>query len=91
MVCEQYQREHPDRVMWPAGCGSKPRWSQADAAFLGKATNAAAPHGGEPTFDHSVFTIDCEEREDYHGNNYHNPKRTELREAAEAGKEGREG
>ena len=84
MVCDQYKREHPDRVMWPAGMGCKPRWSQADAAFLGKPTDAAAPDTGEPTWDDSVFVIECEEREDYHGSNPHNPNRAALREAASA-------
>ena len=79
MVCEQYQRENPTRVMWPSGVGSKPQWSKADAAFLGKGAATDAPESGEPTFDDSVFCIDCTEREDYHGNNPHNPDGPRLR------------
>lgn len=82
MTCNNYQKANPDRVMWPAGVGSKPRWSQADAAFLGQAPDPAAPEGGEPTFDDSVLVIDCAEREDYHGSNPHNPRREELRAAS---------
>lgn len=86
MVCEQYQRENPTRVMWPAGAGSKPQWSQADAAFLGVAATSDAPADGEPTFDDSVYFVDCAEREDYHGSNRHNPEREAIRTrmAAEA-------
>lgn len=79
MVCEQYQRENPTRVMWPAGSGGKPQWSQADAAFLGATTGAGAPASGEPTFDASVYFVDCAEREDYYGNNPHNPDRDAIR------------
>lgn len=79
MVCEQYQRENPTRVMWPAGAGSKPQWSQADAAFLGVAPAQGAPADGEPTFDDSVYFVDCAEREDYHGSNQHNPEREAIR------------
>ena len=57
MVCEQYQRENPTRVMWPAGAGSKPRWSQRDAAFLGVAAASDAPADGDPTFDDSVYFL----------------------------------
>lgn len=51
-----------DGVHWPAGSGSKPQWSKADAAFLGKRTNPNAPDSGEPTFDDSVFTIESDAR-----------------------------
>jgi hypothetical protein len=44
-------------VHWLSGMGSKPNWSQADAAFLGiQAVAGALPHG-EPTFDDSVYQI----------------------------------
>lgn len=82
MVCEQYQRENPGRVMWPAGCGSKPSWSKQDAAFLGIQADRNAPDSGEPSFDDSVYFIEVAEREDYHGNNPHNPDRERLREEA---------
>ena len=84
MVCDQYQRDNPERVMWPAGTGCKPMWSKADAAFLGKSAGAGAPDNGEPTWDESVFVIDCEEREDYNGSNPHNPNRRALQAEARA-------
>lgn len=64
-VCEAYEDEHPDRVMWPAGFGSAPRWSKADAAFLGVEASQDAPESGEPTFDDTTFQISCAEREAY--------------------------
>lgn len=45
-------------VHWVSGHGSKPNWSQADAAFLGKTAAADAPATGEPTFDDSVYHIE---------------------------------
>lgn len=48
-----------DGVHWPAGSGSMPRWSRADAAFLGKPADGEAPASGEPTFDDTVFYIEC--------------------------------
>ena len=77
IVCGFYEREHPDRVMWPAGCGAKPEWHEPD----------------EPTFDTSVFSIQVSEREDYYGNNEYNPDGERLRreraEQRKAAKEGR--
>lgn len=64
-VCEAYEAEHPDRVMWPAGFGSSPCWSKADAAFLGISADPTAPDGGEPTFDDSTYQISVSEREAY--------------------------
>lgn len=78
MVCEQYQRENPTRVMWAAEHGSKPLWSQADAVFLGRKPGPNAPANGEPSFNDSVFMICCAEREDYYGTNPHNPNREAL-------------
>jgi hypothetical protein len=72
-ICEDYQKANPTRVMWPAGFGSKPKWSQQDAAFLGKTPDPDAPEIGEPTFDDSVFHIEIAEREDLHGTNLNNP------------------
>ena len=90
MVCEKYEREHPTEVMWCAGHGSKPTFSQRDAAFLGEPTDANAPETGEPTFDDSVFQISVACREDYGGQNPHNPERARLQaEAAEARRRGR--
>lgn len=85
MACKQWERENPTMVMWPAGQGSKPLWSKADAAFLGVAATNSAPDSGEPEFDDTVYCIDVEAREDYHGNNPYNPEREKLRaEAVEA-------
>lgn len=49
---------------WISGYGSKPQWSQADAAFLGKTPADDAPLKGEPTWDDSVYHIEttCIER-----------------------------
>lgn len=82
MACKTYEHANPTRVMWPAGVGSRPNWSAADAAFLGHAPTPGAPESGEPTFDDSVFQISCSEREDYHGSNRHNPDGEQLRKAA---------
>lgn len=49
MVCEKYEEEHPDRVMWPAGHGGKMLWREPE----------------EPDVDMSVFAIDVAEREAY--------------------------
>lgn len=62
-VCDKYNADNPDRVMWPFGVGSKPKWSKLDAAFLGKPADPNAPDTGEPTFDDSVFFVECAERE----------------------------
>jgi len=71
MVCKKYQEQNPDRVMWPAGCGSKPLF------------NWMAVSDDEPLpFDNSVYVIECTEREDYHGNNPHNPRAEELQKQA---------
>lgn len=43
---------------WVSGCGAKPMWSQADAAFLGKSVADDAPASGEPTFDESVYHVE---------------------------------
>jgi len=49
MVCGKYEEEHPDRVMWPAGHGSRVLWREPE----------------EPDFDDSVFEISVSEREAY--------------------------
>lgn len=43
---------------WVSGYGSKPLWSQSDAAFLGKTPADDAPASGEPRFDESVYYIE---------------------------------
>jgi len=67
MVCEQYQRENPTMVMWPAGIGSK-------------ITSMGIAAGDEHIdFDDSTLAIDCAAREDYYGDNPSNPDREKLR------------
>ena len=61
-VCKKYEQENPTRVMWPAGHGSKPIFSQTDLAFLGKPPNPDAPKRGEPTWEEDVYQIDVAER-----------------------------
>lgn len=50
-------------AFWPAGYGFKPRWSKQDAAFLGVEADPNAPDSGEPSYDESVFSIECASRE----------------------------
>lgn len=69
MVCAQYQREHPDRVMWPCEMGYAP-------------TRAFFEGGDGPMFDDTTYVIGCHEREDLHGSNPHNPDREALQKAA---------
>ena len=77
MVCEQYQREHPTEVMWPAGYGSK------------MLSNPLAMSDDEPLeFDDSVYSISVAAREDYYGENPHNPERDRLRREADAARKG---
>ncbi|HLP07921.1 MAG TPA: hypothetical protein VK178_07125 [Opitutaceae bacterium] len=64
-VCQKYESEHPDRVMWPMGCGAKINWSQADAAFLGRTAAPGAPAQGEPDHDDSIYEVTVSERERY--------------------------
>lgn len=52
-ICDAYEQENPDRVMWPAGIGDKPM------------SNWLAVEDGEMEFDGSVFQIECCERERY--------------------------
>jgi hypothetical protein len=51
-----------DGIHWVSGYGSKPRWSKADAAFLGKTADENAPETGEPAFDDSIYHIETTER-----------------------------
>jgi len=53
-ICDRYVVAHPDRVMWPAGMGSK------------MTVHPLMLSDDEPIpFDDSVFSIDCAERENY--------------------------
>ena len=49
-------------AFWPSGIGARPNFSKMDARFLGKPVDPDAPETGEPTFDDSVFHIDCAAR-----------------------------
>ena len=71
IVCEQYQRENPTMVMWPAGFGSK------------MLTNPMAMGDDEKMeFDDSCYSIECAAREDYYGENPYNPERDKLKHRA---------
>jgi len=73
MVCKQYEKENPTRVMWAAGHGSKPIWNEPN----------------EPDFDSSVYVIDVSEREDTAGSNKYNPYREKLKAEARKQREER--
>ena len=81
-LCDQFNHANPTMIMWPSSQGARPNWSKQDAAFLGKSTSEDAPDDGEPTFDDSVWQIECTCREDYYGSNPWNPDKDALREAA---------
>lgn len=68
-MCKRYESDNPGRVMWVFGQGQKPRFSQADARFLGRLVDPTAPDTGEPTYDPSVYCVELFEREDLHGRN----------------------
>lgn len=82
MICKKYEADNPTRVMWPAGAGSKPIFSDHDTAFLGiKQTTSGDDvpvKGEEPIFDNSVYQISVSEREDYAGRNPKNPEGKRL-------------
>mgnify|MGYP003471889232 FL=1 len=73
MICEKYQRDNPERVMWPSGHGSRPIWSMGDIAG----------------YEEEVYSIDCAEREDSYGDNPFKPRRAALKQAAKAEREAR--
>lgn len=52
-----------DGVHWLSGHGSRPKWSRADAAFLGTEADPDAPESGEPTFDDAVLHMETTARE----------------------------
>lgn len=86
-LCVRFEEANPTMVMWPAAFGNRPNWSQTDAAFLGRQSALDAPADGDPTFDDSVYQIECYAREDYYGRNPANPDREALRAAAKAEQE----
>ena len=49
-------------VHWLAGMGSKPKFSQADALFLGREPDPDAPENGEPDFDDEVLVFETHAR-----------------------------
>lgn len=51
-ICEDYEKAHPDRVMWPAGVGYK---------MLTNPFMVDDDHLMQ--FDDSVFSVECFERE----------------------------
>ena len=53
-ICREYEKHHPDRVMWPFGMGQK------------MLTNPFMVDDEHPMeFDEGVFEIECAERENY--------------------------
>lgn len=86
MICKKYEADNPTRVMWPAGFGSKPTFSDHDAAFLGIKQTASGDDvpkkGEEPTFDDSIYQISVSERDDFAGRNRHNPDAVKLQREA---------
>lgn len=70
-VCKQYERDHPTEVMWPASYGSK------------MLSNPLAMSDEERIeFDDSIYTIGVCCRDDYYGDNPHNPDRERLQREA---------
>ncbi len=57
LVCEEYEKTHPDRVMWPAGQGNKITYMPM--------TKAEEDAGKHLEFDDSIFAIEVAERENY--------------------------
>jgi hypothetical protein len=79
-ICD---RECPEGwAFWPPGHGSMPNFSQVDAMFLGKPVDPTAPASEEPTWDDSIYQIDCSVRELY-------PEEIEERKARRAAREAR--
>lgn len=56
-ICDRYQTNHPGRIMWPAGIGSKITYMPM--------TREEELAGRHLEFDDSIFAIDCAERADY--------------------------
>ncbi len=53
-ICDRYEGQHPDRVMWPFGIGFK------------MLVHPLKLSDDEPIpFDESVFSVECTERENY--------------------------
>lgn len=74
MACKKWERENPAMTMWVAAHGSK---------MLVHPGMVDEEHPME--FDDSVYVIEVSAREDYTGNNPHNPDRDRLRtEASQA-------
>ena len=56
-ICDRWRDANPDRVMWPAGHGSKITYMPL--------TRAEEEAGRHMEFDDDVYAIDCSERERY--------------------------
>lgn len=55
-ICKEYERNHPDRVMWAAGIGGR------------MLTNPFMVDDEHPMeFDMAVFSVECCERERFEG------------------------
>lgn len=55
-ICNEYERDNPDRVMWPAGVGQK------------MLTNPFMVDDDHPMqFDETTFSVECFERELFEG------------------------
>jgi hypothetical protein len=67
-ICDAYEAEHEDRVMWPAGIGDRPSGIWTD----------------NPSFDSSVFQVECCERERFEGERRHKSMTFEQRVIADA-------
>lgn len=55
-ICNSYNANHPDRVMWPFGIGFK-------MTFMPMTAEEEKQRGME--FDENTFQIECAERENY--------------------------
>lgn len=56
-IVESPCNQPTEGVHWVSGYGSKPNWSQTDAAFLGLRPEPDAPEDGEPTYNDSIYQI----------------------------------
>jgi len=62
-ITKQPWNEPEEGVHWLCSVGSKPRYSQADALFLGKTPDPNAPMSGEPEHDNEILHFETHARE----------------------------